>query len=188
MTVELQLWLVCNSLEHGPWEAYVPWARHKKKQSCILWSTNFHYLVQNSLQLSPILSHASPGDTPTTVIFRGTFNIILPSTLRAVTWNVYVRCLVSNCICYIFLVCPLLVRQHTKSIYCFCIFCSPCYVSSVSDTKYHPYFIKRGKLTIRFTGEVRGGCVVRKKKCFERLDIPRLSWVFLKMGLPCHQS
>jgi hypothetical protein len=38
-----------------------------------------------------MLSHESPGDTPTTVMFRGNFNIILSSTLRAVTLNVYVR-------------------------------------------------------------------------------------------------
>jgi len=113
-----------------------------------LWSTNFHYMIRNSLQLNPTLSPESPGDTHSGY-FRGKFNIILPSTLRAVTLTVYVRCLVASCICsYTFLVCPLHLRQHIKSTSSFYIFFFPCYVSSLSANKYRPCFVKRGQLTI----------------------------------------
>lgn len=146
MTVDLRLWLVCNSSEKSPWKTYIHWAR--QKMSCILWSTNFHYLIQNSLQLNPNLSHESPGNTRTTVISRGNFSIIFACTLIAVTWTVYVTCLVSNCMCYIFLVCPLHLRLHIKSSSCCCIFCFACYLSSVSETKYRPCFVKRAQFNI----------------------------------------
>jgi len=116
--------------------------------SCTLGSTNFHYLIQNSLQLNPTLSREIPGDTRSGY-FRGKLNIILPPTLRAVTLTVYVRCLVTICICsYTFLLRPLHARRHIKSTSSFYIFYFPCYVSSLSEIKYRPNFVKRGKLTI----------------------------------------
>jgi len=171
MRVELQLWLVCSSLEHGPWEAYVPWAK-----SCTLWSTNFHYLIQNSLQLNPTLSRESPGDAHNGY-FRDKFNIILPSTLRAVTLTIYIRCLVTNCICsYTFLIYPLNVRQHIKSTSSFYIFCFPCYVSFLSETKYRPYFVKRGQFNIS---------VLQEKQEVAPLYIRKILW---EVGYPSNIS
>jgi hypothetical protein len=115
--------------------------------------------------------------------FKGNFNIILPSTLRAVTWNVYFRCLVSSCICCVFLVCPLHVRQHVESASCFCIFCFPFYVSSVSETKCHPCFVKRRKLTIPVWQEKLEVALLYIREMLWEVEYPSTTLVVLEDGV-----
>jgi hypothetical protein len=58
---------------------------------CFLVNSNFHYPLQKSLPLNPVLRKMNPAHIPTHYFFRIQFNIILPFTLRCPTCYIHFK-------------------------------------------------------------------------------------------------